>query len=84
MHFPKIEEWLARRLLRDPKTGKKIFFYPSVGPIDQRFLNYIESNGGRHDIIAVIPKPWKLCLTPLAPHRRASDALKPLSPKPSR
>ncbi len=42
-----------RRFLRDPLTQKKIFFYPSVEKIDKRFIDYIENNGGRRDIIAV-------------------------------
>ena len=45
----------SHRFLRDPKTKKKIFFYPTVAPIDPAIVKFIESNYGKNDIVAFRP-----------------------------
>lgn len=41
-----------RLVLRDRGRDKKIFFYPSLSPVDSTVLSYIQSNGGRNNVIA--------------------------------
>lgn len=42
-----------RMILRDPRTGKKIFFYPDLDDVDPALLAAVTSDGGKDDIVAV-------------------------------
>ena len=49
-----MQDWLcARRFLRDPRSNKKILYYPSVKSVDRAIISYIQSNGGKNNILVV-------------------------------
>lgn len=41
-----------RLVLRDRLRKRKVFLYPSVSSVDKTVISYIESNGGKNDVLA--------------------------------
>jgi hypothetical protein len=42
-----------RMIPRDPKSGKKLFFYPDLGDVDAGLVATVNANGGKNDVLAV-------------------------------
>lgn len=42
-----------RMIARDPKTGKKLFFYPDVTGVDPGLVAMVAADGGKNDVLPV-------------------------------